>query len=154
VHGRTRRQGFAGTVDTQAIRNIVGAATIPIVGNGDVTGLASYSNMKSTGVTAVMIGRGMLQYPWIFKAIREGKEPSTYFSLSEIYNLILKLYSNMLNHAKEDKKREHYFNVIKRHSASFFKGAKDSAELRRRIFSAENEEEFLKYLQDYVTSEE
>ncbi|MSU20206.1 MAG: tRNA dihydrouridine synthase DusB [Pedosphaera sp.] len=68
VHGRTREQGFEGTVKLAGIRAVVEAVrTIPVVGNGDVTTPQAAKRMlEETGCAAVSIGRGAFYNPWIF----------------------------------------------------------------------------------------
>ncbi len=69
VHGRTRAQGFAGTVNLAGIRSVVAAVkAIPVIGNGDVTTPESAKHMlDETGCTGVSIGRGAFYDPWIFR---------------------------------------------------------------------------------------
>jgi len=69
VHGRTRQQGFGGTVDLRGIRAVVEALkTIPVIGNGDVTTpQAAKVMLEQTGCAGVSIGRGAFYNPWIFK---------------------------------------------------------------------------------------
>src|SRR3954467_7538822 len=68
VHGRTREQGFGGTVNLSGIRAVVQAARrIPVIGNGDVTTpQAAKRMMDETGCAGVSIGRGAFYNPWIF----------------------------------------------------------------------------------------
>lgn len=68
VHGRTREQGFTGTVNLAGIRKVVEAAReIPVIGNGDVTTSESAKHMfEETGCAGVSIGRGAFYNPWIF----------------------------------------------------------------------------------------
>jgi len=68
VHGRTREQGFGGTVNLAGIRAVVQAVkTIPVVGNGDVTTpQATRMMFEETGCAGVSIGRGAFYNPWIF----------------------------------------------------------------------------------------
>ncbi len=69
VHGRTREQGFSGTVNLAGIRAVVQAVkAIPIIGNGDVTTPQAAKKMfDDTGCAGVSIGRGAFYDPWIFK---------------------------------------------------------------------------------------
>ena len=69
VHGRTREQGFGGTVNLAGIRAVVQAVqTIPVIGNGDViTPLAAKMMFDETGCAGVSIGRGAFYNPWIFQ---------------------------------------------------------------------------------------
>ena len=68
VHGRTREQGFTGTVNLAGIRSVVQAVKkIPVIGNGDVTTPEAAKKMfDETGCAAVSIGRGAFYNPWIF----------------------------------------------------------------------------------------
>lgn len=73
VHGRTRAQGFAGQVRLAPIAAVRAALppAIPVVGNGDVKDVAGYLRMKrETGCDGVMIGRGSMGNPWIFRSLR------------------------------------------------------------------------------------
>jgi tRNA-dihydrouridine synthase B len=69
VHGRTRAQGFAGSVNLPGIRAVVQAVkSIPVVGNGDVTTPEAAKHMlEETGCAGVSIGRGAFYDPWIFR---------------------------------------------------------------------------------------
>ncbi len=69
VHGRTRAQGFAGTVNLAGIRRVVQAVrTIPVIGNGDITTPQAARHMlDETGCAGVSIGRGAFYDPWIFR---------------------------------------------------------------------------------------
>ena len=68
VHGRTRDQGFGGTVNLAGIRLVVQAVKrIPVIGNGDVVSPAAARIMlNETGCAGVTIGRGAFYDPWIF----------------------------------------------------------------------------------------
>ena len=69
VHGRTRAQGFGGTVNLAGIRAVVAAVKhIPVIGNGDVTTPQAAKRMfDETGCAGVSIGRGAFYNPWIFR---------------------------------------------------------------------------------------
>src|SRR5277367_2032600 len=73
VHGRTREQGFSGTVKLHGIRAVVQAVKrIPVIGNGDVTTPAAAKMMfDETGCAGVSIGRGAFYNPWIFTHVRD-----------------------------------------------------------------------------------
>ncbi len=68
VHGRTREQGFSGTVKLAGIRAVVQAVrSVPVIGNGDVTTPQAVRHMmEETGCAGVSIGRGAFYNPWIF----------------------------------------------------------------------------------------
>jgi nifR3 family TIM-barrel protein len=69
VHGRTREQGFGGTVNLAGIRKVVEAVKqIPVIGNGDIiTPQAAKKMFDDTGCAGVSIGRGAFYNPWIFQ---------------------------------------------------------------------------------------
>lgn len=73
IHGRTRQQGFHGSVDFDGIRQTVEAVEIiPVIGNGDVLTVSDAFHMRRiTGCTAVAIGRGAMLDPWIFRKIQQ-----------------------------------------------------------------------------------
>ncbi len=73
VHGRTREQGFSGSVNLRGIRAVVEAVrSIPVIGNGDVTTPeAAACMLRETGCAGVSIGRGAFYDPWIFRRIRQ-----------------------------------------------------------------------------------
>lgn len=68
IHGRTAKQLFRGEADWEAIRRVKEAVSVPVIGNGDVRTPADAARMLDlTGCDAVMIGRGALGNPWIFR---------------------------------------------------------------------------------------
>ena len=73
VHGRTREQGFGGTVNLAGIRKVVEAVkSIPVIGNGDiVTPQAAKTMFDETGCAGVSMGRGAFYDPWIFRRTLE-----------------------------------------------------------------------------------
>ena len=71
IHGRTRQQGFQGSVDLEGIRAVVDAVRqIPVIGNGDVRSVDDAVAMQeATGCSAIAIGRGAMLDPWIFRRL-------------------------------------------------------------------------------------
>ena len=69
VHGRTREQGFGGTVNLAGIRQVVQAVPkLPVIGNGDIISPEAAKMMiDQTGCAGVSIGRGAFYDPWIFR---------------------------------------------------------------------------------------
>ncbi|HHH29674.1 MAG TPA: tRNA-dihydrouridine synthase family protein [Polyangiaceae bacterium] len=78
VHGRTREQRYSKAADWDAIARIAAERSIPVIGNGDLlTWFEAHDRWRQSGVASVMIGRGALIKPWIFREIaeREAWEP-------------------------------------------------------------------------------
>jgi len=68
IHGRTRAQGYEGEADWDLIAEVKQRAKLPIIGNGDIRTVNQAKQLlNDSGVDAVMIGRGALRNPWIFK---------------------------------------------------------------------------------------
>jgi tRNA-dihydrouridine synthase B len=72
VHGRTRQQGYSGRVDYNVIREVKEALDIPVMGSGDVFSPVHVKKMfDETGCDGVVIARGALGNPWIFRETTE-----------------------------------------------------------------------------------
>lgn len=67
VHCRTRDQGHRGDADWSWLEKLKNTVSIPIIGNGDVATPEDVKRMFETGCDGVMIGRGAIQNPWIFR---------------------------------------------------------------------------------------
>lgn len=68
IHGRTRAAGYSGRADWDYIAEVKAKSRIPILGNGDIHNAeTAVRRLKETGCDGVMIGRGCLKNPWIFR---------------------------------------------------------------------------------------
>lgn len=68
IHGRTRAAGYSGLADWDFIADVKAKSKIPIIGNGDInSGATAVRRLLESGCDGVMIGRGCLKNPWIFR---------------------------------------------------------------------------------------
>lgn len=74
IHGRSREQRYAQSADWDLIGRVAAERGIPVVGNGDVlTHYEARERLERSGVTSLMLARGALIKPWVFREIREGR---------------------------------------------------------------------------------
>jgi nifR3 family TIM-barrel protein len=106
IHGRTRQQGFNGTVDLDGIAATVAAVdSIPIVGNGDVRTVGDALDMRrKTGCAAVAIGRGALIDPWIFRKLENvaRNEPPREPTPAELIAFLVRHFTLMYDDEEDD----------------------------------------------------
>lgn len=72
IHGRTKLQGYSGNVDYRAIKNVKDVLNIPVIASGDIfSAVLAKKMLDETGCDGVLIARGSLGNPWIFKEVDE-----------------------------------------------------------------------------------
>ena len=141
IHGRTRAQMYTGEADWTLIRTVKQnpRMTIPIIGNGDVlTAEQCKQRFDETGVDGVMIGRGSIGRPWVFREVKHylttgqllPKEPFTWY-LDILKQQVLQSVERL------DERRG--ILHIRRHLAatSLFKGISDFKQTRVAMLRAE-----------------
>lgn len=129
LHARTQKQGYTGKADWEWIKEVKDAVKIPVVGNGDVFSVEDYVQMKEkTGCDYVMVGRGAISNPFIFKQIRDynfkGKYKESSFSERK---------KAFLEYLRLAKKYGVGINQIRFHAQGFTKGVGGAARLRDRL---------------------
>ena len=78
VHGRTRKQMYTGFSNHEAIRAVKEVSTVPVIGNGDIrSGADAKKMMEDTGCDGVMLARGALGNPWIYREVEQYLETGT-----------------------------------------------------------------------------
>lgn len=141
VHGRTRVQQYTGKADWEAIGKVKKSVKIPVFGNGDVTnGEDAKRLIETSGCDGVMIGRGGLGNPWIYKSVEcalEGKALPPTASLEERKKAALQHLTLEVQNEGE------HIGVLKfrRIACWYIKELPGTAEFRNRINFLETEEQ-------------
>ena len=133
VHGRTREQMYQGKADWGIIRQVKEAVKIPVIGNGDVTGAQSACQMlEQTGCDMVLVGRGALGNPWIFRQINAYLTDSCRImpppGVAERVVVIRKHIGLLCEYKGE----ERGMREARKHVGWYVHGLRGAAELRRR----------------------
>lgn len=133
VHGRTRMQYYSGNSNWDMIRKVKEAVSIPVIGNGDVfSGEDAVRMLEETGCDLVMIARGALGNPWIFRdaaAIWRGEEKPPAPSTSEKVQMMLR----HLEHLAQIKGDRIAVKEMRKHVGWYLKGVHGSAAIRRKV---------------------
>lgn len=131
VHGRTRKQVYSGKANWNVIREVKENLDIPVIGNGDVFSASDYKNMmEKTGVDFVMVGRGAIGNPMIFRNCLDfvkGKEV-----IDKDAGIVRDLFSKFLGYYEKYSPRDS-FSEIRQHAMWFCKGINGSARLKNNI---------------------
>ena len=147
VHGRTRGQYYSGTVDRGIIKDVKDALSIPVIASGDVTDAASGMNMLAeTGCDMVMIGRGALGNPWIFRELNaayKGIEIPCRPSDEEKVGMMIR-HLEMLCALKGESTGVREF---RKYMIRYTKGMHGAAAVRRRANDASSLEEMKEVIQ-------
>ena len=150
VHGRTREQGFTGTVNLKGIRAVVQALkTIPVIGNGDVTTPEAAKMMfDKTGCAGVSIGRGAFYNPWIFlhaKHFVERGELLPEPSFDERIRVMCRHLDLMIEVFGE----EHGCRMFRKVAPWYSKRFGPANEFNKRVVRLASKAEFYALLEDY-----
>jgi nifR3 family TIM-barrel protein len=150
MHARTARQMFSGQADWARIRRLKEALTIPVSGNGDVeTPDDAVRLWEATGCDGVMIGRGAIKNPWLFRQIadlRAGR-PAGEPGLLERRDLIL--YHFSLLREREDEKVA--LHKIRTFTGWYTHGLPNGRSLRQRINSLTSVSQFIDAIEEFFS---
>jgi len=143
VHARTRSQGYSGLADYDVIKAVKEAVKIPVIGNGDVIdGPSAKRMLEHTGCDAVMIGRGALGNPWIFREIDAYLKDGTILerpSHEEIRNMMISHLDSLV-----ELKGEHIAVLeMSSHGPWYLKGIEHATQLRKQLSQSKTRNEFV-----------
>ncbi len=149
IHGRTRAAAYTGRADWDYISEVKAKSPLPILGNGDIlTAQSAVEKMKETGVDGLMIGRGCLKNPWIFKESldlwqgnRVKPQSKTYLQVYErLYELLLRENNDRIMEIQ-----------LKKFASWYSAGFPGSAGFRKRLFRSENTLEVLSMAREFFS---
>lgn len=149
VHCRTRSQGYKGQADWSWLEKIKKETNIPIIGNGDVLTPQDAKQMLETGCAGVMIGRGAVANPWIFKQTKHYLKTGKLLPPASIQDRV----DLCVEHLKLSIERRGPFYgplTFKKYYAGYLKGLPYAARLRGELMQFSDEERIVNRLNEYA----
>jgi nifR3 family TIM-barrel protein len=148
LHGRTAEQRYGPPADWTPIARLVDAVDVPVLGNGDIWEAADAVRMvEQTGCAGVVIGRGCLGRPWLFRdlqAVFEGRDVPPAPDLGEITDLLLEHADLLVDlHGELTGLRE-----LRKHTGWYLQGFPVGGPLRRALNQVERLEDVRTLLED------
>lgn len=151
IHGRTRVQGYSGRANWDVIAAVKQAVSIPVIGCGDVVNAEqAVERFNETAVDAVMIGRGAIANPWIFRQTVDLMEGRKIYQpgLGEKQQ-VLHRYHALL---KDEMPERALCGKLKQMCGYFTHGLAGGARLRERVFHSQSIQEIFDQIDEYFTS--
>lgn len=140
LHGRTRAQGYSGKADWSLIKALKDSLQIPIIGNGDIISIQdAYTKQQESGCDAIMIGRGALGNPWIFRELLGGARPTA----QERCDLILRHFKQHIEHNS--------LRSFRTHLVWYSKGFENAGGFREQVMHLDQEEAVLEAIHAFFT---
>ena len=149
VHGRTAQDMYSGIADWDAIAKIKPfLKRIPLIGNGDIkTANDAIVRLRNYSVDGIMVGRGGLNRPWIFRQIRQklnGKDPDPDPTLAQQREILHKHYELVLKRFGEPLA----VILMRKYACDYALGKPGARRFRNLISQAKNHDQFLQIVQE------
>ncbi|MGH9947729.1 MAG: tRNA dihydrouridine synthase DusB [Pyrinomonadaceae bacterium] len=151
VHGRTREQGYKGLANWEIIKQVKDAVSVPVSGNGDITSIEyGMQRWRETGVDGILIGRGAMQNPWIFRQFQDVLAGNTPYQpdLSEKKAVLLEFFEMCL----EEMPELPALGKMKQLAGQFTKGLVGGAQFRQTLYHSHSSNEILDNISTYFES--
>src|SRR5918993_856888 len=148
LHGRTKEQGYRGLANWDLVRAVKEVVKVPVSGSGDVTTIQqTFDRFRETGCDGVLIGRGAMANPWIFRQIEDTMHGREVFqpTLAD-KRALLHEYFDML---REDMPETPAINRMKQLAGQFTRGLQGGALFRTSIYHSHTVEEVLDRIEEY-----
>nr|WP_276606603.1 tRNA dihydrouridine synthase DusB [Nocardioides sp. GY 10113] len=133
LHGRTVAQAYSGEADWEAIGALVEHVDIPVLGNGDIWEASDALRMvEQTGAAGVVVGRGCLGRPWLFRDLADafaGKDTTALPTLGEVAAMMYRHAELLSEHMGEERGCKEF----RKHVTWYLKGFAAGGELRRSL---------------------
>ncbi len=133
LHGRTVAQAYSGAADWDAIAALVDHVDIPVLGNGDIWEAADATRMvEQTGAAGVVVGRGCLGRPWLFRdlaAAFAGEEVQVLPPLGEVRTMMRRHAELLAEHMGEERGCKEF----RKHVSWYLKGFRAGGSLRHSL---------------------
>jgi tRNA-dihydrouridine synthase B len=133
IHGRTKFQEYSGNVDYNAIRQVKQAVKIPVVASGDILNPQLAKKMfDETGCDGILIARGALGNPWIFKQINEFFKSGKIIKKPDVKQ-ISKIMIEHLNMCADFYGKKNAVKIFRKHLIWYTKGLRNARPFRTKI---------------------